>query len=41
VRIDGERADDPNREVEAGDYVVEVGKKFSARVRVRAPSGAG
>jgi len=34
VRIDGNRATDPNQVLMPGDYVLEVGKKFSVRVRV-------
>lgn len=40
VRLDGERATDPNRVIPPGEYLVDVGKKFSARVRVQAASQA-
>jgi tyrosyl-tRNA synthetase len=34
VRIDGTKAADPNLVVEPGEYLLQVGKKFSIRVRI-------
>ncbi len=34
VSLDGQRCADPNQTVGPGDYLIKVGKKFSARIRV-------